>query len=109
MNELQESLNEHLSHKEDNFVIDNDNKADWALRKIKEHEQAIQEASDFSEEEIHKIEHWYAQIEKQRTDQMDYLQSLLAEYASKKRAEDPDFKSMKLPNGRFGFRKRPDR
>src|SRR5690625_1527227 len=112
MNELQQSLNDHIEHEtnvDDRFVIDDDTKANWALRKIAEHEEHVSNANELAQKEIDKIENWFKQVKEQRQNQIDHLQSLLAEYATKKREEDPNFKSMSLPSGRFGFRKRPDK
>src|SRR5690554_5096680 len=105
---LQDSLNEHLAREtqiDDRFVVDNEEKANWALRKIAEHEQKIKDAIDFATQEISKIESWLNQIKEERQNKIDHLQSMLAEYAMKQREKDPSFKSMKLPNGSFGFRK----
>lgn len=115
MNELQQSLNDHVQEQskivetDDGFTIDNDEKANWALRKIAEHEQHIQDANDLAQKEVDKIESWFKGIKESRQNQIDSLQSMLANYAMSKRQDDPDFKSMKLPSGRFGFRKRPDK
>lgn len=112
MKNLKESLDVHLEKETntgDRFVIDSEDKANWALRKIAEHEGHLNNANELAQKEIDKIENWFKQIKEQKQNQIEHLQSMLAEYAIKQREKDPKFKSLKLPNGRFGFRKRPDK
>lgn len=108
MNELEKSLNEHIAEQiDDRFVIDSDDKADWALRKIKEAENEIEKAEYFAESQIRQIENWKVKQTDGHRDSIEYFQSLLAEYAQRKREEDPKFKSITLPSGNVGFRKKP--
>lgn len=110
VSELIKDLNKYMEERiknEDRFVIDDESKADWALRKIKEHQQKIDEAKKLAEKEKEKIDEWFNDIKIKKERQINNLESLLAEYAMQKRKEDKNFKTMKLPNGRFGFRKQP--
>lgn len=109
MNELEKSLNEHIAEEvnnDDRFVIDSEEKADWALRKIKEAENKIEEIEEFAEHQIRQIENWKAKQTGKHHESIDYFQSLLAEYLNNKRKEDPEIKSITLPTGNVGFRKR---
>ncbi|MFD1385682.1 host-nuclease inhibitor Gam family protein [Oceanobacillus oncorhynchi subsp. oncorhynchi] len=110
MNELQSSLNQYLEEQEqterETFVVDTDEKANWALRKIKQAQQKQEEANTLATEEQDKIEAWYQSEREKAQRDIDYFQGLLAYYAVKKREEDPKFKSQKLPNGRIKFVKK---
>ncbi|GEN87212.1 host-nuclease inhibitor Gam family protein [Oceanobacillus sojae] len=110
MNELQSSLNQYLEEQEqterETFVVDTDEKANWALRKIKQAQQKQEEASALAADEQEKIEAWYQSEKEKAQRDIDYFQGLLAYYAIKKREEDPKFKSQKLPNGRIKFVKK---
>ncbi|MFD2658565.1 host-nuclease inhibitor Gam family protein [Gracilibacillus thailandensis] len=104
--ELQEYLDQEEQVNE-SFQIDNDQTANWALRKIKDITQQIQNNSELAQAEIEKIESWEQQEKEKLQQSIDYFQGLLAQYAVKKREEDPKFKSQKLPHGKIGFRKKP--
>ncbi|WP_339233894.1 host-nuclease inhibitor Gam family protein [Oceanobacillus sp. FSL W7-1281] len=110
MNELQSSLNQYLEEQEqterETFVVDTDEKANWALRKIKQAQQKQEESNALAIAEIEKIEAWNASEKEKAQRDIDYFQGLLAYYAVKKREEDPKFKSQKLPNGRIRFQKK---
>lgn len=107
------NLNEFLDRQEqvdnEGFKVDNEQKANWVLRKIKQMQDQIKNNNDLADSEINKIEQWRNEENEKSEQSIEYFQSLLAEYAMKKREENPKFKSLKLPNGRFGFRKRPDK
>lgn len=105
MTSLHEFLDEQEQVQEDSFVVDDENKANWALRKIKQYKDKIDNNNALAQAEIDKIEQWNNEVNKQAQESIDYFTSLLTSYALNKKAEDPKFKSLKLPNGRFGFRK----
>jgi len=100
--ELEKSLNEHIAPEgnKDRFVIDDDNKAEWALKKINEAKNEIEKISSFAEREITRVEDWEKKQKDKYVDSIDYFTSLLAEYAYKN-----DVKSHSLPSGRIRFRK----
>ena len=106
---LEQSLNNHIEkvvQADDRFIIDTDDKADWALRKIKEAENEIEKVEYFAESQIRQVENWKAKETDKHHESIDYFQSLLAEYLQNKRKEDPKLKSITLPTGNVGFRKR---
>jgi len=107
MNKLHDFLDEQEQVANEGFKVDDDQKANWALRKIKQMQEQIKENNDLADAEIDKIEFWRKTENEKAEADIEYFQSLLAEYAMHKREKDPKFKSLKLPNGRFGFRKRP--
>ena len=105
--DLEKSLNEHIAPAEDKsrFIIDDDNKADWALRKIAESKNEIYKISYFADSEINRIEDWERKEKEKYESSIDYFTGLLAEYASQKRKQNSDFKSQSLPAGRIRFKK----
>jgi|SRR5690625_338928 len=111
MNKLERSLNEHIENEiveeKERFKIENDEQAEWALRKIIESENEEERVNQFAETQIRQIENWRAkQLEKTFNDK-EYFNGLLSEYLHSKRQEDKDFKSITLPSGNVGFRKKP--
>lgn len=91
------------------FAITDDSSANWALRKIKRYKGIKESNNALAQAEIDKIEQWLLTENEKAQSNIDYLQSLLAQYALTKREQDPDFKTLSLPNGKFGFRKRQDK
>lgn len=108
---LEESLNKYIAEVQDvdeeRFVIDSDEKADWALRKIVEAENEIEKVEHFAESQIRQIENWKVKQTEKRYNSIEYFKSLLAEYLQNKRKENPKLKSITLPTGNVGFRKKP--
>jgi len=105
MNSLQEFLDEKEQVNDEAFEVVHDSQANWALRKIKEHQQEIKWNQKMAQYEIEKIEEWEEQVNQPLTRSIDYFQGLLAQYAMAKKEADPKFKSLKLPNGNLQFRK----
>lgn len=102
-------LNEYLDQEEqvnEGFKVNDDQTANWALRKIKQYQDKQKSNNELAQAEIEKIESWNKQENEKAQQSIDYFQSLLAHYAMKKREEDPKFKSQKLPHGYIGFRKK---
>lgn len=106
MTSLHEFLDQQEGVEERGFVVDNEQKANWALRKIKQMREQIEKTNSIAESEIQNIEQWSSEENDKCLQSIDYFQSLLAEYAMNLKDKDPKFKSLKLPNGRIGFRKR---
>lgn len=106
MNSLNKFLDEQEGIEKESFIVKDDQEANWALRKIKSMNDQIERNNTLAQAEIDKIEHWNQSENKKHQDSIDYFQSLLAQYAAVKRENDPKFKTLKLPNGAFSFRKR---
>jgi len=102
---LRDYLDEQEQVNDERFIVDDDQKANWALRKISELQKEVERNTKLAEQEIDKIKQWETTQNKQIGDSILYFEGLLNEYAIKQREIDPEFKSMSLPNGRFGFRK----
>jgi len=99
--------------KEDRFIVDNDEKANWTLKKIRELKEEVDNKEEFAEEEIDKlkediarIKDWFEEIKKKKQNQIDYFEGLLLEYAERLREDDPELKTYKLPFGKIMFRKK---
>jgi len=109
---LEQSLNEHIANKvneDGRFVIDTDEKADWALRKIAEAENEIEKVEHYAESQIRQIESWRTKQTEKHHNSIEHFQSLLTEYAINKRKEDKSFKSITLPSGNIGYRRLQDK
>lgn len=104
----QERLQEFLDRAEavtDRFRVDNDGAANWALRKIKSLQKEKEANTELAREEIAKINKWLEQENGVLDNSISHFETLLQEYATSLRQKDEKFKSLKLPNGSFGFRK----
>lgn len=102
--ELQEYLDQQEQVNE-SFQIEDDQQANWALRKIKQHQKQMENNNATAKAEIERIKEWNQQENDKAQQSIDYFQGLLAKYALSKREKDPKFKSMNLPQGRLAFRK----
>ena len=69
-----------VSQEKTAFVIDDDNKADWAIRKIDEEKQEYDRIRDLAEEQIARIEQKVEAAERRFNQRTSYLRSLLGSY-----------------------------
>jgi phage host-nuclease inhibitor protein Gam len=102
---LQEFLDDQEQVNSEAFVIDTEEKANWALRKIRSLQEKKKDNVALAEAEISKIDAWLESVNEKVERDTEYFQSMLAAYAQKRRNEDPKFKSLKLPQGKIAFRK----
>lgn len=109
---LEKSLNEYIGEQVEQdddkkrFRIEDDQSADWALSKIIEAKNELDKIQSFAKSKVDNIKTWEEESSKKHLNSIDYFESILADYAMRKRQERPDFKSIKLPNGKFEFRKK---
>jgi hypothetical protein len=97
------------------FIVDNDRKAVWCLRKIKHLKEKQAKNEELAESEIEEIQKEINEVQKWLNEENDKLQnsisffeSILYSYALELRKEDPELKTHKLPFGKLQFRsKRP--
>jgi uncharacterized membrane protein len=103
------TLHDYLDQQEEvtqeGFRVDTEEKANWALRKLRKIEEQRAENNALAEAEIEKINAWADESNMKADRDVEYFQGLLMKYAADRRKDDPKFKSLKLPNGKFGFRK----
>ena len=99
--------------KKENFIIDNDSKANWALRKIRHMKEKQNKNKELAksqiekiQEEIDEIEHWLEKENEKIQNNIDFMKSKLKNYAYELKNENPDLKTHNLPFGALKFRKR---
>jgi phage/plasmid-associated DNA primase len=100
----------------DHFIIDNDQKANWALRKIRHLKQKKKENEEFANTEIEEIQkeidevnQWLESENDSLDNDIEYMEGLLRVYAEQLKADDPELKTHKLPFGQLQFRKQRDK
>lgn len=103
MDSLEAALDGGLQHHE-SFVIDDDSKADWALRKIAQARRKLAQAQQLAEMEISRIQEWLRGQTEDANRTIGHFEALLYEYMQRVRAEDPKARSRKLPHGRLQLR-----
>lgn len=101
----EQRLQEFLDKQQDGFAVNNDNAANWALRKIKSFKDQKEQNTAYANEEIEKINNWLEKENETLDNSISHFESLLALYALELQKKDKNFKSRKLPGGSFGFRK----
>jgi phage/plasmid-associated DNA primase len=106
---------ENTEQESSGFVVDNDRRAVWCLRKIKHLKQKQQKNEKLAEaeiediqKEIDEVQEWLDKENEKYQNSIDYFESLLYFYTLELRKEDPELKTHKLPFGKLQFRsKRP--
>lgn len=102
MNDLNEMPTEEERQR---FRIEDLSSLNWAMRKLTAIEAKKAEVNNLANDEIERIEHYRKSELDKLADSEDFFKSLIQDYASRKRAEDPKYKSEKTPYGSIGFRK----
>ena len=104
---------EKKSKENNNFVIDNDSKANWALRKIRHMKQNQKKNKKLAESQIEKIKkeideinHWLEKENDKIQKNIDFMKTKLKNYAYDLKDENPGLKTHNLPFGALKFRKR---
>lgn len=106
--QLDNFLDEQITCTQQGYVIDNKDKADWALRKISYYQNKIEEAKELKEKRIQQFNDWFKKETQENDRQIEYFESLLAPYADKE-LQGSKKRSFTLPNGTLGFRKSSDK
>lgn len=88
------------------FTVDNDRKAAWAMRKLREHRMAVAEIDAIAAAEHERIDQWRNQAVARHANDIDYFEALLTGYAAHERAAN-DRKSIDLPYGKVLTRATP--
>ena len=94
-----------MEEQQEQFVIDSDQKADWALQKIKENKEKIKEKEKLAEERINQIKDWLEKETGKIEKDIENLKYMLYEYGQKLKEQDPDLKTHSLPFGKLKYRK----
>lgn len=110
--DLQESYLEHVmadmdaTDPDSGFVVDDDSKADWALRKIAQAKRNIERRKEFVEREIERLRQWQAAEDKRDQQTVDFFTSALRPFFDKLRESGAlgKRKSYRLPHGTLQVR-----
>jgi len=106
---------ENVQQDSSGFIVDNDRRAVWCLRKIKHLKQKQQKNDELAaaeikeiQKEINEVQEWLDKENEKYQNSIDYFESLLYSYAVSLRKDNPELKTHKLPFGQLQFRsKRP--
>jgi phage host-nuclease inhibitor protein Gam len=105
----EKSLHEFLDDQEEvnneSFTVEDEESANWVLRKIRTIQEKKQSNVSLAEAEVAKIDTWLESVNGKADRDLEYFEGLVTTYAGNLRATDLKFKSLKLPNGKIGFRK----
>ena len=103
--DLERDLNNHLrNQKSEPFRVKDEKTADWALRKIREHEAHVAQVEEFAEAQVDEILAWAESATKSARDSIQYLSGLLEAYHRQLFAANPTLKTIKLPAGEIQLR-----
>jgi hypothetical protein len=106
---------ENIEQDSSGFVVDNDRKAVWCLRKIKhlkekqaKNEELAESEIEDIQKEIDEVQNWLDEENNKLQNSIDFFESILYSYALELRKGEPELKTHKLPFGKLQFRsKRP--
>ena len=101
--EVKEEVQE---EQEERFVVDDDDKACWALQKVKELEDQVEEKENLAQRQIDQVNNWLDKEKSSLERKINNFNNMLFEYAQQLREEDPGMKTHSLPFGKLQFRKR---
>ena len=91
------------------FLIDTQEKATWAARKILQAEGRINERSELAKSYKSRIDRWLAEANRRDEASIESLSSLLTPYLRDELAGSTKRRSIDLLGARLGFRKLPER
>ena len=87
------------------FIVDNDRKATWAMRKLLEHQQEIAGIVSIADAEIARIQQWADEQVAKHSPSVAYFEGQLVRYARQVREEsDGKVKSVSTPYGKVTSR-----
>ncbi len=107
--DLDDQLAEAGDPEQSTFVIDDMDKANWAVRKLAVYAAKLAEAEAFAQRERDRLDVWLAGEREAAADSSSFLSGLLRRYHEDRLAEDPKAKTIHLPAGDLTARKSPDR
>lgn len=92
-------VEEQMEAHDDGFKIDNDDKAEWAVRKIRQAQLAIEKRRQFVQAEIERLQAWQQMMDERDQATIDRMTSLLRPYFESLRPQLGKRKSYSLPSG----------
>ena len=103
--ELVEYLDQETGVEEkERFVVDNEQKANWALRKIKQLQEKQKENAALAASEIRRIAEWERDVNGELQNNINFFTRLLSDYHRQVLEQDPKAKTIKLPYGKLKMR-----
>jgi len=100
-------VEEQIEAHDDGFKIDNDDKAEWAVRKIKQARQNIERRKAFVQAEIERLQAWQWMLDERDQTTIDWMIGMLAPYFESLRPRLGKRKSYPLPSGILQVRSTP--
>ncbi len=82
------------------FRVDDDGKAEWAIRKLARIRSRQHANEDLADGEIQRVREWLHDVQKPLENDAQYFTGLLTDYAIMQRQED-DRKTVSLPHGKL--------
>lgn len=89
------------------FVVDNETKADWAIRKLTAIRARIAENDAQADRIMEQAEAWLREVNEAEQKHAAFFESLLAGFHLSQLQEDPKRKTIKLPAGTLSARQSP--
>src|SRR5690606_19417484 len=97
-------VEEQIEAQEEGFRIDNDERAEWAVRKIKQAKENIERRKAFVQAEIERLQAWQKLQDERDQATIDRMTSLLHPYFESLRPNLGKRKSYSLPSGTLQVR-----
>src|SRR5690606_29158508 len=97
-------VEEQMEAHDDGFKIDNDDKAEWAVRKIRQAQLAIEKRRQFVQAEIERLQAWQQMMDERDQATIDRMTGLLQPYFEALRPALGRRKSYSLPSGTLQVR-----
>lgn len=91
------------------FEVDTAAKADWAVGRVLSIEARMSRRTELASELHGRIDAWLTKAQAPDQDSVDYLMSLLRPYVEAELALQRRSRTLSLPSGAAGLRRRPDR
>jgi len=92
-------VEEQMEAHDDGFKIDDDNKAEWAVRKIRQARENIERRKAFVQAEIERLQAWQQMMDERDQATIDRMTGLLQPYFEALRPSLGKRKSYSLPSG----------
>lgn len=108
---VKEELKQKISIPDENeteqerFVIDDLDKANWAMKKIRAYTKRVEEKTQLANDEVERIRHWLESETKDDKQSIEYFENLLVDYYRYQKMKDDKFK-LSTPYGKVTSRRR---
>jgi phage host-nuclease inhibitor protein Gam len=105
MNQLQRiEIEEVTPEVKESFRVTDTDSLNWAFRKLQAYQQELAEVNRLANSEMERIKTWQEREQKRISEHTEFFESLISQFATEKRAQDPKFKCS-TPYGKISFRK----